>query len=162
MNKAEITIKEVVETQESWFFTLEASMGELRSQLRRVESSLVETIGQRLSSLERTMDERTQRLLSLETVLREWSSRLLSLESMAEGRSNDLHNLRNVVQHESATRIQHIDQVNNALEDVRKTGESMLYSIAILGRGLEDIYYEQLFEKRLLLLEASSRLGKGT
>jgi hypothetical protein len=108
------------------------------------------------------MDERTQRLLSLETVLREWSSRLLSLESMAEGRSNDLHDLRNVVQHESATRIQHIDQVNNALEDVRKTGESMLYSIAILGRGLEDIYYEQLFEKRLLLLEASSRLGKGT
>jgi glycosyltransferase involved in cell wall biosynthesis len=162
MNKAEITIKEVVETQESWFFTLEASMGELRSQLRRVESSLVETIGQRLSSLERTMDERTQRLLSLETVLREWSSRLLSLESMAEGRSNDLHDLRNVVQHESATRIQHIDQVNNALEDVRKTGESMLYSIAILGRGLEDIYYEQLFEKRLLLLEASSRLAKGT
>ena len=160
MNKAEITIKEVVETQESWFFTLEASMGELRSQLRRVESSLVETIGQRLSSLERTMDERTQRLLSLETVLREWSSRLLSLESMAEGRSNDLHNLRNVVQHESATRIQHIDQVNNALEDVRKTGESMLYSIAILGRGLEDIH-EQLFEKRLLLLEASSRLAKG-
>jgi hypothetical protein len=38
----------------------------------------------------------------------------------------------------------------------------MLYSIAILGRGLEDIYYEQLFEKRLLLLEASSRLAKGT
>jgi predicted nucleic acid-binding Zn-ribbon protein len=161
MNKAEITIKEVIEAQESWFFTLEASMGELRSQLRRLESSLVGTIGQRLSSLERTIDERTQRLLSLETARQEWSSRLLSLESMAEDRNNALHDIRKVVQHESATRIQHIDQLNNALEDVRKTGESMLYSIAILGRGLEDIY-EHLFEKRLSLLEANSRLANAT
>jgi glycosyltransferase involved in cell wall biosynthesis len=161
MNKAEITIKEVIEAQESWFFTLEASIGELRSQLRRLESSLAETIGQRLSSLERTMDERTQRLLSLETARREWSSRLLALENRAEDRSNALHDIRKVVQHESATRIQHIDQVNNAVEDVRKTGESMLYSIAILGRGLEDIY-DRLFEKRLLLLEANSRLANGT
>src|SRR5438045_8469051 len=107
------------------------------------------------------MDERTQRLLSLETVLREWSSRLLSLESMAEGRSNDLHNLRNVVQHESATRIQHIDQVNNALEDVRKTGESMLSSIAILGSGLEELYYEQLFKRRHCVLEEASHIGRG-
>src|SRR5207248_733535 len=128
MNKAEITmIKDIIETQESWFFTFEASMGELRSQLRRLESSLVETMGQRLSSLERTTDEHTQRLLSLETALREWSSRLLSLQSMAEAWSNDLLDVRNVVQHESTTRIQQIDQVNKAQEDVRKTGERMLY-----------------------------------
>ena len=154
-------IEEVIEDQESWFFTLEASMGELRSQLRRFESSLVETIGQRLSSLERTMDERTQRLLSLESTLREWSSRLLSLESMAEGLGTAVHDVRKAVEHKSTARIQHIDSVDKALDDVRKTGESMLYSIAMLGRGLEEIN-EQLFEKRLLLLEASSRLAKGT
>jgi predicted nucleic acid-binding Zn-ribbon protein len=154
-------IEEVIEEQESWFFTLEAAMGELRSQLRRFESSLVETIGQRLSSLERTMDERTQRLLSLESTLREWSSRLLSLESMAEHRGTAVHDVRKAVEHESAARIQHGDRVDKALDDVRKTGESMLYSIAMLGRGLEEIS-EQLFEKRLLLLEASPRLVKST
>ena len=189
-------IENVIEDQESWFFTLEAAMGELRSQLRRPEASLVETLGQRLSSLERTMDERTQRLLSLESALREWSSRLISLESMAEDRSNALHDVRKAVEHESAARIQHVDRVDKAindvrkaaehesaariqhvdrvdnalqhvdrvdkaLDDVRKTGESMLYSIAMLGRGLEEIN-EQLFEKKLLLLEASSRLVKGT
>jgi glycosyltransferase involved in cell wall biosynthesis len=154
-------IEAVIEEQESWFFTLEASMGDVRSQLRRLESSLVETMGQRLSSLERTMDERTQRLLSLESTLREWSSRLLSLESMAEDQATAIHDVRKAVEHESTGRIQHIDSVDKALDNVRKTGESMLYSIAMLGRGLEEIN-EKLFEKRLLLLEASSRLAKGT
>lgn len=154
-------IEAVIEEQESWFFTLEASMGELRAQLRRFESSLVETIGQRLSSLERTMDERTQRLLSLESTLREWSSRLRSLESMAEDQGTAVHDIRKAVEHESEARIQHGDGVDKVLEDVRKTGERMLYSIAMLGRGLEEIH-EQLLEKRLLLLEANPRLVKST
>jgi len=49
--------------------------------------------------------------------------------------------------------------VDAALDDVRKVVETVLYTIAMLGHGLDGVE-EQLFKKRLSLLEAASLLAK--
>jgi len=120
-------IEETIEEQERWSFALEASMAELRSRLRSLETWLVGTIEQRLSSFESTIEERTIRLATME--------------------------------HQSEARIQQTQRMDAAIEDLRKAVESALYTIAMLGIGLDGLE-EQLLKKRLSMLEAAHLLAK--
>jgi len=63
------------------------------------------------------------------------------------------------MEHQSEARIQQTQRMDAAIEDLRKAVESALYTIAMLGIGLDGLE-EQLLKKRLSMLEAAHLLAK--